>query len=318
MTLAERLRTASQRRAVRYVVDPIRPSLRKLGRVLVYGFHSAPWGPMEYPPGHYYSPLPSPRDIAQYRIVAEQFPTDLPAIELRLDDQIATLREMGPFISAQPFGPSDDGSHRYHFDNAFFPGADAILLHAMLRKIQPRRIIEVGSGWSTAAMLDTYEGRDLPEVTLIEPYPERLFERLHDSDRDRVTILEQRLQDTPLEMFASLVSDDVLFIDSTHVLKLGSDVNYLFFQILPRLARGVYIHFHDIFYPFEYPIEWVEAGFGWNETYLLRAFLEFNDSFEIVVWNNLLHTRCSAMLRSDFPELAAHPFALSLWLRRVA
>ena len=273
---------------------------------------------MEWPPGHYYSPLPSPRDIAEYRIVAEQPPADLPAIELRLDDQIALLREMGPFISAQPFGPSDDGSHRYYFDNEMFPGADGILLHAMLRKLQPSRIIEVGSGWSTALMLDTYEGRDLPEITLIEPYPERLFERLRDSDRDRVTILEQRLQDIPLEVFASLAADDILFIDSTHVAKLGSDVNYLFFQILPRLARGVYIHFHDVFYPFEYPIEWAEVGFGWNEAYLLRAFLEFNDSFEIVLWNHLLHTRCSAMLRSDFPELAAHSVALSFWLRKVA
>jgi hypothetical protein len=98
------------------------------------------------------------------------------------------------------------------------------------------------------------------------------------------------LQDVPLSTFQLLDSGDVLFVDSTHVAKLGSDVNRILFEILPALASGVVVHFHDVFYPFEYPKNWVREGRGWNETYVLRAFLEYNEAFEILLWGHMLRT----------------------------
>ncbi len=110
----------------------------------------------------------------------------------------------------------------------------------------------------------------------------------------------------PLSVFQSLNSGDVLFVDSTHVTKLGSDVNRIFFEILPALASGVIVHFHDIFYPFEYPRAWVREGRGWNETYLLRAFLEYNEAYEVLLWAHML----------GIEGRLAQP-AGSIWLRKV-
>jgi hypothetical protein len=101
-----------------------------------------------------------------------------------------------------------------------------------------------------------------------------------------VTIYEKRLQDMDYEIFSTLKDGDILFVDSTHVTKTDSDVNNIIFEILPRIASGVYIHFHDIFFPFEYPEVWVYQGRSWNEDYILRAFLEYNTKFEIILFNS--------------------------------
>ena len=123
----------------------------------------------------------------------------------------------------------------------------------MIRHIEPNRIIEVGSGFSSCLILDTndlhFDGRIA--TTFIEPYPELLKSLVAEGDESASTLLPVRLQDVDLSVFEELNRGDILFIDSTHVSKIDSDVNYLFFEILPRLSSGVYIHFHDIFYPFE-------------------------------------------------------------------
>jgi hypothetical protein len=119
------------------------------------------------------------------------------------------------------------------------------------------------------------------KITCIEPYPELLCSLFLERDRDTQVIIPQSLQDTDLGLFESLVGNDILFIDSTHVSKIDSEVNYLLFQILPTLSSNVCVHFHDIFYPFEYPKEWVYEGRSWNENYILRSFLQYNSSFRI-------------------------------------
>src|SRR5262249_3816423 len=113
----------------------------------------------------------------------------------------------------------------------------------------------------------------------------------------------------------TLGANDILFIDSTHVSKLNSDVNYELFEILPALQSGVYVHLHDILYPFEYPLDWAEEGRGWNEAYLLRAFLAYNDEFEIVLFNDLVWLRFTDDLRRDFPLWGRNPGG-SIWLRK--
>jgi Methyltransferase domain len=309
----------TQRRLLSRVISPALPTMWNWSLGLVYGFATGPWPPMRFPPGHYHSTLPSLDDIERYRQVApvRLRSLDLPGIDLRLDEQLALLDELKPLIDTHPFGWTAAPGRHYRFGNGWFDGADAVLLNVLLRKLEPKRIIEVGSGWSTAAMLDTYADRTLPEVTLIEPHPERLFDTIPASDVDRVTFLRNGLQDVPVDTFEQLGANDILFIDSTHVAKLGSDVNYLVFEILPRLASGVCIHIHDMFFPFEYPIDWVDDGWGWNEAYLLRAFLECNPRFEILAWNDLLKSVCEAVLREKYPVLADHPGG-SFWLRKIA
>ena len=131
----------------------------------------------------------------------------------------------------------------------------------------------MGSGYSSCVILDTNElfFNNNISCIFIEPYPQLQESLLKENDKDKIEIIPKRLQDVEVSKFSSLSSGDILFVDSTHVSKVDSDVNYIFFEILPSLTNGVYIHFHDIFYPFEYPKEWIYEGRAWNENYILRA-----------------------------------------------
>jgi hypothetical protein len=161
----------------------------------------------------------------------------------------------------------------------------------MIRRFQPKKIIEIGSGFSSAVMLDTNElfFENKIKLTFIEPYASRLLSLMTESDKKSVTIIQSDVQLVGLEIFKKLQADDILFVDSTHVAKTGSDVLYILFKILPSLQSGVIIHFHDVFYPFEYPQKWVFDERSWNEDYFLKAFLMYNDKFEIVLFSDYLH-----------------------------
>jgi len=181
-------------------------------------------------------------------------------------------------------------------------------------------VIEVGSGQSSALLLDVND-RCLggsTEITFIEPYPAFLRTLVRESDLDS-RLIESGLQEVPLSTFKALESGDILFIDSTHVSKLRSDVNYLVFEILPTLAEGVHIHIHDIMYPFEYPAKWITNGWSWNEAYLLRAFLQYNSTFEVTLFNTYLELRDRDWFQSNMPrclDTGAGPHG-SIWLRKV-
>jgi predicted O-methyltransferase YrrM len=268
-------------------------------------------------PGHFYSPIPSLDEIRARE--AELFgtpPPSLPGIDLCAEEQVALVRKLARFYPEMPFPRAQSAETRYWFENWAYSYADAIFLYSMLRQLKPRRVIEVGSGFSSAAMLDAAD-RWLPETnfTFIDPDTSTLDALLRPPDRERVTVIRARLQDVPLETFDTLGANDILFIDSTHVSKTGSDVNRILFEILPRLTAGVHIHFHDVFYPFEYPKEWVYEGRAWNEDYILRAFLEFNDSFEIVLFGTWLGRFQRELLAELMPLTLENPGG-SLWLRR--
>src|SRR5262249_23749926 len=134
-------------------------------------------------------------------------------------------------------------------------------------------------------------------------------------DRERIDLRAQMLQDVPLSLFEELGPNDVLFIDSTHVSKIGSDVNHLFFQVLPALRSGVWIHFHDIYYPFEYPREWIYERRAWQEAYLLRAFLQYNSAFSIQFFTTFLETFYTHLFQNDMP-LCLVQTGGSIWLRK--
>jgi len=151
-----------------------------------------------------------------------------------------------------------------------------------------------------------------------------LHSLITDQDRSRITVVARNVQDVAPAVFEELSAGDILFIDSSHVSKTNSDVNYLFFDILPRLPSGVYVHVHDVFFPFEYPKEWVYQGRGWNEAYLVRAFLQYNQAFEIQMFNSFIERfhrdrlERSMPLCTRFVEANMVPTsAQSLWLKRV-
>jgi len=243
------------------------------------------------PPGHFYSPLPSLDEITKddSKIFGDT-PHKIGGINLREEEQLDLLKKFIAYYEEMPFKSEKSGRLRYYFENPAYLYSDAIFLYCMIRFLKPKRIIEVGSGYSSCVMLDTNElffGGAI-ETTFIEPHAELLQSLINESDKSRVRIVQERLQDVDLEEFKVLEANDILFIDSTHVSKINSDVNRIFFDILPVLSSGVHVHFHDIFFPFEYPREWVYEGRAWNESYMLRAFLQYNNDFRIVLMNTFM------------------------------
>jgi Methyltransferase domain len=270
------------------------------------------------PPGHFYSPIPSPTDIARQYGRREEAPA---GIALNEEAQLALLEAIGAVTQSHPFVEQPTEGMRYYFRNLAFGPVDALVWSALLRLWRPVNVIEVGSGFSTAVLLDTSE-RFLSHsvnITLVEPYPALVQSLL--KPNDRVHMLSSDVQDVPLAEFEKLRSGDVLFIDSTHVSKSGSDVNFLLFDVLPRLAIGVNVHVHDVFYPFEYPREWATQGRAWNEAYLLRAFLYENPRFEVVLWSSWLAINHANALHSAIPvpnSLRSFWDPASIWLRKRA
>lgn len=205
---------------------------------------------------------------------------------------------------------------RYSLKNEFFDYSDGFFLHAMIRHFKPKRIVEVGSGFSSAVMLDTNEMffDNSIDLTFIEPYPYRLEANVKPGEEIR--LLEQNVQDVPTDVFTQLEENDILFIDTSHVVKTGSELNYLIFNILPLLKKGVKIHIHDIFFPFEYPREWViDQKRGWNEAYLIRALLMYNKEFKIIAFNSFLEFHHRKILQEQFP-LTLKQESKSLWLSK--
>jgi hypothetical protein len=188
----------------------------------------------------------------------------------------------------------------------WYGGDDARVLFGMVRHLKPRRIVELGSGSSSrviqaAADANRAEGNELSHA-IFDPFPE--------SVPVPTSAKVERLGATavPAEQFERLEASDVLFVDTTHTVKTGGDVNHIVLNILPRLRPGVVVHFHDVFLPYEYPRDWVvEKRLAWAEQYLLQAFLAFNRSFEVLL-------AAYALARDG--RLRGQPGAF--WIRRVA
>jgi hypothetical protein len=272
-----------------------------------------------YPAGHYYSPIPAKGDVIEWieRKDNERLAPTVPGLDLRKHEQFALLQEYSQYYSDIPFSEEKSNQHRYYFNNEFFCHSDAIFLYCFLRHFKPRRIIEIGSGFSSAVMLDTLDLHSYGQVdiTFVEPFPERLRGLLRSADNARITIIEKKVQDVDLKIFSGLTPGDLLFIDSSHVVKLGSDVQKIFFNIIPSLPMGVFLHFHDIFANFEYPLEWLSMGRYWNEDYLLRAFLSYNETWAILFFNNYVGHVFKDDLQAKMP-LCLKDIGGSIYLKR--
>lgn len=274
-----------------------------------------PW----IPNGHFYSPIHSRSELERdFARIYTSPPRELPDIDLKEREELALLQELLPFFAEFSVDASPSKGRRYGSQNDAYNYGDAVFLNGMLRYARPRRLIEIGSGHSSCMTLDTnelwFDGSI--DCTFIEPYPALLYSLLKPGDRDRIRIIPERVQDVDLEVFRALEANDVLFIDSTHVSKIGSDVNRLFFEVLPLLADGVYIHIHDVFYPFEYPQEWtLRDGRAWNEQYVLRALLQNSNAYEIVLFNTFLTHFHADFFERHLPRALTERGG-SLWLRK--
>ena len=252
-------------------------------------------------PIHYYEPLPDFRSITTDQIRRKR---PFPAIDFRWEAQLALLDELADY--------RDELSRlEFDFDNDFFSGFDAAIYYSLIRHLKPQRIIEIGGGYSTRIASKALTANQNGTLTCVEPYPE---DRLNGASL-KVELIKKRVEEIDVEFFSCLEANDILFIDSSHTVKFGSDVCYEFLEILPRLARGVWVHIHDIFFPHDYPAEWlIDRRMALNEQYLLEAFLAFNKEFSVELanyWICLDYREPAKRLWSNTSS------ASSFWMKRV-
>lgn len=209
---------------------------------------------------------------------------------------------------------SEEGDDTQFFlDNGWFGPIDAEILYSVLRKNDPATVVEVGSGFSTRLMRRAIgDGNLRTRIVSIDPTPNtRISPYADDYIKAPVEDIDGE------ELWARLNPGDVLFIDSSHIVKTGGDVPFLFLEVVPRLKPGVLVHVHDIFIPFDYPSEWVFEGWKWNEQYVVHAFLAFNNSFEILWPASYMFERQREHILGLIPSAKAlSKPPSSLWFKR--
>lgn len=295
--------------------------LRRLARRIAAANPAGDRPPVRFPAGHYYSAMYDARVLVhepnRSRIWPPE-PYDHPGIDWNPDGQRRFLRDVlaaQQRLALRPHGEPEDGE--YYAGNDQYPPLDAWILEGILRHLRPGAMIEVGSGFSsliTAQVNREHLGGEM-HLTCIDPHPRDFLQRGVDGIAE---VLAEKVEAVELARFEALQSGDVLFIDSSHAVRTGGDVVWLFGRVLPRLRPGVHVHIHDVFLPGDYPEDWVRDGWGWNENYLVEAFLQFNSGYEV-----RLGAQWALRNASEEIELACPQFAQctekgggSLWLRR--
>ena len=247
-------------------------------------------------PGHFYSVIPN--------ITKDYNNNDPKFLNLDFNEESHTiiLNEINNYLGKfdNEFGHTDvlerQNNFKYTLLNNAFEWMDARLLHYFLQKNKPKKIIEIGSGNSTLLTYNTKQMYNLDlDIICIEPYPSNYLKNLHEIGG--ITLIENNLEKIDLSIFTTLSENDILFIDSSHVLKLDSDVMYYFTKIFPLLKKNVLIHIHDIFFPYDYPIDWIKQGRFWNEQYFLYVFLQYNTKFQIKFCNSYSQFKYSKELK---------------------
>lgn len=280
----------------------VKSLLDRVAHHLLFLAHSRPnlsdrWG-YHIRPIHYYEPLPDFRSITIDQITRRR---EFPGIDFNWNDQLALFNELS--------GYRDElNTLDFNFDNEFFNGFDAAVYYSLIRHLKPQRIIEIGGGYSTQLAAKALTSNGSGKLTCIEPYPERL-----NGAGPTVELIQKRVEEIDVDFFSCLAANDILFIDSSHTVKFGSDVCYEILEVLPRLAPGVWVHVHDIFFPHDYPAEWlIERRLALNEQYLLEAFLSFNKQFQVTLANYWLCLDHKAEASQLWPTSTAGSF----WFQR--
>lgn len=268
---------------------------------------------------HFHDPIPDTRTL-DYATFAHR--SQMVGVDMRHDQQLSLLEDLARRYATEfdSIPSRADGTGTFHRNNASFETPDIEILYGLIRSTRPRRYVEIGSGYSTllaaeAIARNNSDGAAPCEIVAIEPYPSAgLLARQNAITR----LVRSRVQDVPLEEFTALRGGDILFIDSTHILSVGSDVWYEFLEILPRLAPGVLVHVHDVFLPSHYPQSWVVDQLRfWNEQYVLQAFMAFNSAFEVVWAGSYLHHTVPERLTVAFSHYSVESsMPGSFWIRR--
>ena len=272
----------------------IAPVLRQMARGGVASEHFLKRGVLPVPL-HFYQPIFDPDDIPQ---AVWQRKSTMPGVDFRPEAQLSFLERLAEFSDECRWPELSANPHEYYSQNSSFGFSSACLLHCMVRLFCPARVIEIGAGMSTLVLANALDvnrskaGR-AGQLTTIDPYlPETLDPLLPGTHESMIA----EVQAIPLEKFTSLKADDLLFIDSSHVVRTGGDVNFLYLDVLPQLAPGVLVHIHDIQLPYEYHRSYSSASYTarlfWTEQYLLQAFLALNNGYRILLagyWLQLEH-----------------------------
>jgi hypothetical protein len=270
-------------------------------------------------PNHFYQPIPDTREL-QNEIWQKK--SSLCGIDINEGNQLDLLSEFARLYKEeyeQIPKSKTNVSHQYYIDNESFGSIDGEILYCMIRHFKPRRVIEIGSGNSTllsaqATIRNQSEGYPCNLIS-IEPYPNRI---IAEGFPGLSRLIPKRAQDVPLAEFMQLEANDILFIDSSHVVKTGSDALYEYLEIIPRLAPGVLVHAHDIFLPMEYPRHWLfEDHHFWNEQYILQAFLTHNVAWKVLWAGYYMHVQNPAILEQMFSSYSRKKGCpRSFWIKR--
>jgi predicted O-methyltransferase YrrM len=277
-------------------------------------------------PNRYEEPVP---DLAELRDFKWDQETGLTGVDLRPGNQLKTLNQVSKYFAefkklpVEKVLPQDAEEYFHH--NPAFRATDAGIYYGLIRYFKPRRIIEIGAGFSTLlaaqAVLANGEDGEKCDLTAIEPYPSVT---LRQGVPGLKRLIEGNLQTVPLKEFEKLEKNDILFIDSSHILKIDSDVFYEFLEIIPRLKKGVLIHVHDIYFPLDYPRKLILEDFKfYNEQYLLQAFLAFNKEFETFWVSQYMYQRQFELIQKHFSDFLPGGKTrqnaeknVSFWMRR--
>lgn len=268
--------------------------------------------------GHFYSPIPSVDDVILHKEKIWTPKTETKGIDYNDKMHHNILKDIFPkYINNFDYpdeGPHDDELTFFYNKNSQFSWLDSRSLFVLLQHLRPKNIIEVGSGYSTLLMNDVNKRYldSIVKITCIEPFP-RSF--LMDSKMG-INLKNEFVQTIEIDFFKTLLENDILFIDSSHISKIGSDVNYLYLEVLPNLNPGVIVHIHDIFLPNEYKMEWIENGIFFNEQYLVQMMLSFSSRYEVIFGSNYAHLKHRQLLAE---ALGIHEGATfgggSLWIK---
>ena len=281
-------------------------------------------------PNHFYFPIPDSSTLTDELWKKD---SELIGLDMNTDMQLRFLHEVFPKFREEFDFPKTKtesmNAYDFYLKNTSFEAGDAEVLHSMIRQFKPKRIIEIGSGFSTylsakACLLNKEKDGVDSKLIAIEPYPSDTLKKGFPGLSE---LIQKPLEEVDLDLFRSLEANDILFIDSSHVLKIGGDVKYEYLEILPRLKNGVIVQCHDIFLPGEYPKNWVlNNHWFWTEQYLLQAFLAFNGAFEILWSSQFMIRKYLNELTAVFPSYQNIPLDTtqanrdigsgSLWMRR--
>jgi hypothetical protein len=273
----------------------------------------------DLPPHQFDSPL---NDFGFLLQNSDLWTAPIEPADIRWDTehQLGVAREISGYLDELSDVPQETSDPAvYCWNNPFWNNADALVQYGLVRSRRPRRVVEVGCGWSSfllarALERNQTEGAPRTEVVQIEPYPSP---EVLGGLPAHWTLHRTILQRAPLTAFDELGENDVLFYDGSHCSKTASDVNWFFFRVLPRLRSGVLIHVHDVFFPNDYPWDWIFGrGQSWNEQYLLQAFLMNNDAYRVEICNSYLVHQRRAELRALYRGLQPE-YGASLWMKKL-